>query len=82
MRLDVAQLSSILFWDVSQDDVSWNDHSTWIIERVLSRGTWEDWQLVKARISTEEIASLEPELRLEPRERNFLRNWIRQSHED
>ena len=42
MSLDVAQLSKTLFWDVDQESVDWDRHRVWILERVLTRGRWED----------------------------------------
>jgi hypothetical protein len=76
MSLDVAQLSPILFWDVSQNTVDWDRHRVWLVQRILTRGTWEDWLLVSRELSALELRELEPRLKLEPRERNFLKNWI------
>ena len=44
--------------------------------RVLERGTWEDWQLLCRYLSVSEMKALAPTLKLHPKERNFLRNWI------
>lgn len=76
MSLDAAQLSPILFWDVAQQSVDWDRHRVWLVERVLTRGRWEDWLLVSGELSVSELRELEPRLKLEPRERNFLKNWI------
>jgi len=76
MSLDVAQLSPTLFWDVAQESVDWKRHRAWLVQRVLNRGTWNDWLLVSRELSASKLRELEPRLELEPRERNFLRNWI------
>jgi len=76
MSLDVARLSPTLFWDVAQESVDWDRHRIWLVERVLARGKWEDWLLVSREISASKLRELEPRLRLQPRERNFLLNWI------
>ena len=44
--------------------------------RVLERGTWEDWLLLSGCLSVSEMKELAPTLKLQPREQNFLRNWI------
>jgi hypothetical protein len=76
MSLDVAALSPTLLWDVPRAAVDWGKHRAWLVQRVLTRGTWEDWQLVSAELSDAELRELAPRLELEPRERNFLSNWI------
>jgi len=76
MSLDVAALSPTLLWDVPRDAVDWSSHKVWLVQRVLTRGTWEDWQLVSAELSQAELRELEPRLKLPPRERNFLVGWI------
>jgi hypothetical protein len=76
MSLDVARLSPTLFWDVAKESVDWDRHRVWLVERVLTRGTWDDWLLVSRELSAAKLRELEPRLKLEPRERNFLRNWI------
>jgi hypothetical protein len=80
MRVDMSKLSSVLFWDMDPVTVSWRDHLIWLLQRVLECGTWEDWLLIDEVISPEELRELEPVLKLEQRERNFLRNWISRHH--
>jgi hypothetical protein len=76
MSLDVAQLSPILFWDVAQKSVDWDRHRVWLVQRILTRGTWEDWLLISRELPAAKLRELEPRLKLQPRERNFLKNWI------
>ena len=42
MSLFVRSLSTELFWDVDLDTIDENEHRRFIIERVLSRGTFPD----------------------------------------
>jgi hypothetical protein len=39
--------SKALFWDVDLADLDIEKHSKFIIERVVSRGNMQDWQLLK-----------------------------------
>ena len=79
MSFSILHLSKTLFWDVTPDSVDWIRHRDWLMQRVLERGTWEDWLLVSAELSVSELKEMEPRLRLAARERNFLMNWIRRS---
>jgi len=40
-------LSKSLFWDIDKQSLNPKKHRNYIIERVLSRGTWEDFLLIK-----------------------------------
>ncbi|MBN2343651.1 MAG: hypothetical protein JXX29_21990 [Deltaproteobacteria bacterium] len=46
------------------------------MQRVLERGTWDDWLHIAEGVDVSELRELAPLLKLAPRERNFLRNWI------
>jgi hypothetical protein len=80
MPLDVSRLSPVLFWDVDPATVRWDEHRRWLLQRVLERGTWEDWPVISDAVSSEELSKLGPSLDLQDRERNFLRLWIRRRH--
>ena len=80
MSLDISKLSPVLFWDVDPATVSWGKHRVWLLQRVLERGTWNDWLLVAESIDPGELSELEPALKLEERERRFLQNWINRRH--
>jgi hypothetical protein len=81
MSLDPCKLSSTLFWDVDQKSVNWQQHRVWLLQRVLERGKWEDWLLVSGDLSPSDLRELEPRLKLQPRERRFLLNWITRNDE-
>jgi hypothetical protein len=38
------QLSKTLFWDTDLQQVNWDEHARFVIERVLTRGGLEDWR--------------------------------------
>ncbi len=43
----IANLSESLFWDTDRQNLEPKRHSAYIIERVLSRGTWQDFLLIR-----------------------------------
>jgi hypothetical protein len=72
----VGELSDLLFWDTARDSVNPEKHRRWILERVLERGTYNDWLIVKNNISTEQMREELGRLRVDPRARNFLERYI------
>lgn len=72
----VSNLSPVLFWDVDQSKVDPTAHARWLLERVLERGQWEDWLLVRDHLGREKISALSDRLVLDPKARNFLRHWL------
>jgi hypothetical protein len=80
VSLDILQLSPSLFWDVDRHSVNWQHHRLWLMQRILERGSWEDWLLVSGVLSDSELIELEPKLKLQSRERNFLMNWIKRNN--
>ncbi|HHU36672.1 MAG TPA: hypothetical protein GXZ47_05520 [Treponema sp.] len=68
----VEQLSGELFWDTDQAKIDPTTHARWLLEKVLEKGRWNDWLLVRTHIGRERIVSLIDSLRLDPKTRNFL----------
>jgi len=68
----IEQLSSDLFWDVSREEVDPEKHKRWLIERVVQRGRWEDWKLIKTHYSKQEILGLKDKIKLDPKSARFL----------
>lgn len=68
-------LSSELFWDVSQKDVDPDRHERWLIERVLQRGSWEDWLLIRSYYDKTRLLNLFPQLRIDPKSAHFLKRY-------
>lgn len=42
----LSKLSNHIFWDVNKEDVNPEDHACWLIERVVTHGTLDDWKLI------------------------------------
>lgn len=72
----LRHLSPELFWDVRPGAVDPEKNARWLIERILERGQWEDWILLRDNLSRDVFLREAPRLRLQPRERNFLENWL------
>ena len=69
----VKNLSPELFWDVRQEEIDPDKHEKWLVERVLQRGRWEDWLLVKTHYKKNRLIDLSPQLKLDPKAENFLK---------
>jgi hypothetical protein len=48
MTNDKPNLSKTLFWDVDYEAIAWDEKWQFVIERVLERGSLEDWKTIKA----------------------------------
>lgn len=70
------QLSPILFWDVDRKTVDPGTHARWLIERVLEKGQWEDWLLLRDNMGRDAIAKEEARLHIDPKARNFLERYL------
>jgi len=69
-------LSPLLFWDVDQKNIDAVKHARWILERVLERGQWEDWLLLRDNMGKDTIALLSGELHVDYKAQNFLEHWL------
>ncbi len=74
-RMDerIGRLSAQLFWDVDQSLVDAGKNGRWLVERVLQRGTWEDWLILREIYGKKELERLSVTLRVDPKSANFLR---------
>jgi hypothetical protein len=76
-------LSRELFWDTPIEGIDPERHAGFIVERVLQRGRWEDWELVRKRYGFERLRELVKGLRdLDPRTQAFCRVVLRLRDED
>ncbi len=66
-------LSPQLFWDVDPETVDTKKNARWLIERVMQRGSWEDWLLVRKLYGKSGLRAIAPALRLDEKSSNFLR---------
>lgn len=55
MSIEKPNLSHTLFWDVAYEHIQWGKNYRFVIERVLERGTWADWQEIKRYYGLEKI---------------------------
>ncbi len=44
----ILELSNTLFWDVDIATIQYDKHAPFVIERVLSMGTLDDFKIIKA----------------------------------
>lgn len=73
----VQGLSEHLFWDVDRDSIDAEKHASWLVQRVLEKGRWSDWQKLVATYGRNRLADLVTDLRsLEPRAFAFCRAWF------
>lgn len=77
MKSWIDNLSPELFWDVSQEKINLKQHEKWLLERVLQRGRWEDWLLVREHYGKDRLRGLLPGLRLDSKAENFLKLYCR-----
>jgi hypothetical protein len=48
-------LNKALFWDIDINSLDYQQHARFIIERVLLRGDWADWQELKSFYGLDKI---------------------------
>ena len=64
MDVDIKNsLSKSLFWDVNIEDVDVQIHSLFIVERVLTRGTLDDFRALKNYYGIEKLKALIVEIK-------------------
>ncbi len=68
----ITALSAELFWDVAHEQVHVDQHAAWLLERVLEKGRWQDWVIIRQAIDKRKMKQLAPKLRISPKARNFL----------
>ena len=55
MNSDIPALRKSLFWDVDFAKIEWQKNYRFVIERVLERGTFDEWQQIKDIYGLEKI---------------------------
>ena len=69
----VERLSPALFWDVDRDAVDETAHRRTIIQRVLERGSLNDWRAIRSTYTLPVIVSEAQQMRsLEPTALSFV----------
>ena len=51
----IPNLRPTLFWDTDPGSIQWDKNYRFVIERVLERGTFEEWQEIKQYYGLEKI---------------------------
>jgi hypothetical protein len=59
----VLGLSKTLFWDIDPFSLDARQNASFIIERVLSRGSWEEFKKILAHYGKEKVAAYATQLR-------------------
>jgi hypothetical protein len=56
-------LTRELFWDVDPGNIDFEKHASYVIERVLSMGTYEDFNIVKSYYGKQKMKAVAKKLR-------------------
>ena len=64
-----------LFWDHPGGGVSWEEHREFVIDRVLSHGSWDAIRWVRARAADDELRAVIQRTRGRRLSRRQLRFW-------
>ena len=48
-------LNKALFWDINYQEIDYEKHARFVIERVLTRGNFQDWKELKKYYGLEKI---------------------------
>ncbi len=59
----LENLSDRLFWDTNPNMLDWDKDMPLIIERVVQRGTLEEWRVIVKKYGLKKIITLAKELR-------------------
>jgi len=62
-KLTVDQFSNNLFWDVYAKDIDFDLHKIYVVDRVIERGIWNDWLLIRDYYGIETIKDIALNLR-------------------
>lgn len=69
----VLELSKYLFWDSDYKNIDWDKRARYVIEKVVSLGTIEDWNQIKTYYGLGKIKEEMLQVRsLDPKTLNFL----------
>lgn len=69
----VSKLSNSLFWDVNPDELDDELHKRFIIQRVLERGTRNDWHLINEKYTLKVILDEAMQMRsLDPKALSYI----------
>jgi hypothetical protein len=75
MEACICKMSTHLFWDTDPEMVDSDKNARWLIERVVQRGSWEDWLILSQRYGKDGLRSFIPTLRIDAKSANFLKKY-------
>jgi hypothetical protein len=71
------ELRKTLFWDTDYNSIDYEKHARFVIERVLTRGNWNDWQELKKYYGLKKIKEEAVRIRyLDKRTLNFCQTFF------
>lgn len=83
MRYLKEQFSENLFWDVKFEDIDFQKHAPYVVQRILEYGADQDWRLLLSIYGLNRIGEVAMNLRsLEPRAMSFIAAITNHSKED
>ena len=59
----IPTFSPNLFWDINVDELDMHRNKSFIVNRVLDYGQWEDWKTILHYYGLEQIGSIAKDLR-------------------
>lgn len=72
-----------LLWDVDLESFDLQRHAPFLVRRVLERGTWDEWRLLRKYLGMERLATIVLALpRLDPRTLAFCSVIFNRPKED
>ena len=63
MSPDLQSLSPHLFWDVDIRQITWDEHKTFIVQRILEYGLLSDWINLQHHVGIQEIGVIATQIR-------------------
>ena len=72
-----------LLWDTRLESIHLDNHARFIVERVLHRGTWEDWLALRNHYGPARLLQLVTEIRdMDPKSLAFCKAVFGLTNED
>ncbi len=59
----ILGLSKALFWDVDPQTIDPQKHASYIVERVLTRGTWDEFKILTSYYGMQKVGTIATQLR-------------------
>ena len=59
----IKKLSPVLFWDIDKSQADMDKYPSFLVQRVLEYGNWNDWQLLLSYYGKDQIVEICKRLR-------------------